>query len=384
MKVLEGIRVLDFSRFLPAPYCSMILGDYGADVIRIEQPNEVKKQNAMFGRDKLTQEEYEQVKSQEMIGRNKRSVLLNLRYDAGKSAAKRMARQCDVILHDYRPGVMESMELGYNDLKQINPKLVYCAVSLCGQTGPYKDLPGHDPIALALSGALWRMGNEQQPHIPGMPVSDIATGLQAAIGILLALFAREKSGEGQLVDVSMSDSALGMTLPVIQRLLMDKRPPPMVWKMGNTGLWECADGKFLCVTDMEPSYWKNFCQQIDRLDLLEIEDRNTLEIALADIFKTKKRDYWFNYLRKSGSQVAPAYKLEEVIKDPHAIERQTVQNISSENGNVTTHIGPVVKLDKTPGEIKHSAHVAGKDTNDVLTEFGFSDEDIEIIQRLTE
>jgi len=384
MNVLSGIRVLDFSRFLPAPYCSMMLGDFGADVIRIEQPNEVKKQNAMFGRDSLSAEAYAQLKSQEMLARNKRSALINLRYDAGKTAAKRMAKQCDVLIHDYRPGVMDAMGLGYDQLKALNPGLIYCAVSLCGQDGPYRDLPGHDPIALALSGALWRFGDSDVPKVPGMPVSDISAGLHAAIGILLALRARDQNGEGQLVDIAMSDCALSMMLPVIQRLLMDKREPPLTWKKGNTGVWQCMDGKYICVTDMEPGYWNAFCKSVEREDLLSITDRNQLEQELATLFRSKKRNYWFDLLRKSGSQVAPVYNLEEALQDEHALERGTVAQVNNEYGNATTQVGPAIKLEKTPGTIHRLGQVAGTDTRDVLTEFGFTETDIEVIQRLTE
>jgi crotonobetainyl-CoA:carnitine CoA-transferase CaiB-like acyl-CoA transferase len=384
MQVLSDIRVLDLSRYLPAPYCSMILGDFGADVIRIEQPQEVAKQEAMFGREDLTAEEKQLLKAREMLSRNKRSVLMSLRYDAGKAAVRRMVRECDVLLHDYRPGVMETMGLDYETLKEINPKLVYCAVSLCGQDGPYHDLPGHDPIALALSGAMWRLGDGKKPHIPGLPIGDLSAGMQAALGILLALRARDQSGEGQLVDIAMADSALAMMTSVMQRMLMDKREPALRWRVGNTGVWECADGKYICVTDMEPSYWKRFCEAVARVDLLDIEDRDRVEQELAALFRSNTRSHWFNLLQQAGTQVAPVYTLREALKNKQAIARKTVSKIVDDNGNEIVQVGPTIKLGRTPGTIRHLGRLAGADTEQVLKEFGFNDTDIAVVKRLSE
>lgn len=383
MQALNNIKVLDLSRFLPAPYCSMVLGDFGADVIRIEQPREVAKQEAMFGRDGLDEPEKQRLKMQEMLARNKRSVLMDLHFDAGKAAIRRMIKDCDVLLHDYRPGVMESMGLSYDELKVINPRLIYCAVSLCGQEGPYSNLPGHDPIALALSGALWRLGDGKKPHVPGVPVADLTTGMQAVMGILLALRARDQSNCGQLVDIAMSDSALALMTSVNQRRLMDQREPPMTWRRGNTGVWECADGKYICVTDMEPSYWRKFCVAVDREELLAIEDRQEVEKKLAVLFRSNTRHYWFTLLKQAGCQVAPVYTPQEALKDKHATAREVVSTVK-ENDQDFLQIGPTIKLHGTPGSIRHLGHLAGTDTEQVLTEFGFSETEIEVICRLSQ
>ena len=396
---LSDITVLDFSRFLPAPYCSMMLGDFGADVVRIEQASEVSKQERTFGRDSLSADEKQRLKSQEMLARNKRSVLLNLRTDDGRDAARRLVQSADVLLHDYRPGIMEKMDLGYAELKQLNPKLVYCAVSMCGQTGPYRDLPGHDPIALALSGALWRFGDGERPHIPGLPVADLSSGLQATIGILLALRARDTTGCGQFIDIAMSDCSLALMTSVMQRYLMDGREPDLGWRRTNVGVWQCADGQYICVTDLEPGYWQKFCAAVNRPDLLALEAAipkaiNTetangdsaqqvqpsqyqhLQQELKQLFLSKTRDQWFALLKQAGTQVAPVNNLNEALRNEHALARNMIAECEDEAGNSVSQIGPAIKLSDTPGSIRSMGHLPGADTEQVLGEAGFSDTEI--------
>ncbi len=384
MQPLSDIKVLDFSRFLPAPFCSMMLGDFGADVIRIEQPREVQKQEQIFERTHLSQQEKQALKAKEMLARNKRSVLLNLRHEAGISAAKRMIKNCDVLIHDYRPGIMEAMGLGYKEVEAINPSIVYCAVSLCGQDGPYRQFPGHDPIALALAGALGRFGDGKKPHVPGLPVGDISTGLQALIGILLALKSKAQTGEGQLVDIAMSDSALGLMTSVMQRYLMDEEEPAMAWTAGNTGTWKCSDGKHICLSDLEPAYFEKFCKAVERTDLLDCKSIEERQQKLADLFLTQTRHHWFKLLRQAGTQVAPVYSLAEALTDEHALARKTIQHIDDGCGNTVVHVGPSIKLNKTPGNIRQLGHLAGADTEQVLSEFNFSETEIAVLKRLFE
>src|SRR5215813_6114897 len=181
---LSGMKVVDLSRFLPGPYCSLLLADYGAEVICVEQPHEVAKKDAVLGRAGLDRREREEVRAREITSRNKRSVLLDLKDSKGREALFDLLKDADVLLHDYRPGVLDASGLDYASLAPKFPRLVYCAISLCGETGPYRDLPGHDSIALALSGALPRFGDGEAPSVPGVPANDILTGTHAAFGIL--------------------------------------------------------------------------------------------------------------------------------------------------------------------------------------------------------
>lgn len=382
---LHGLRLLDFSRFLPGPYCSLLLADLGMDVIRIEQPREVAKKEAVFGHDSLSPDEKRAVKAREIVSRNKRSVLLDLKQPEARAAILKLVERSDVLLHDYRPGVMEQAQLDYATLRAINPRLVYCAISLCGQTGPYRDLPGHDPVTLALSGALGRFGGgADHPHVPGVPAGDIVTGTHAAVGILAALRARDSCGSGQFVDIAMSDCALGMMTSVFQRYLADGREPPLEWNATNVGLWRTRDGKYLCTTDLEPAYWQRFCRIVGREDLIPLgydpQRREFLCSELQVLFAGRTRDEWFELLRAGDTQAAPVYSLQEALADPHARARQTIVDIDDITAGQVTQVGPVIKLSATPARIRHLAHMPGDDTLDVLSEAGLTAQEIAALQ----
>jgi crotonobetainyl-CoA:carnitine CoA-transferase CaiB-like acyl-CoA transferase len=383
---LRDIKVLDFSRFLPGPYCSLLLADLGADVIRIEQPREVAKKEAVFGHDKLSEDAKRVVKAREMTARNKRSVMLDLQRPGARDAIVILIERSDVLLHDYRPGVMERAQLDYATVKAINPRLVYCAISLCGQDGPYRDLPGHDPIALALAGALGRFGEgADAPHIPGVPANDILTGTHATVGILAALRERDRTGSGQLVDIAMADCALAMMTSVMQRTLADGREPPREWQGGNVGLWKTKDGKHLCTTDLEPAYWQKFCRLIDREDLVPLGfsrgERARLQQELATVFEQRTRDEWFELLRENENQAAPVYSVDEALRDPHARARSMVLEIEDPTAGRITQVGSPIKLSATPPQIRHLAHIAGADTESVLREVGLGEDQIADLTR---
>ena len=370
---LSGIKVVDLSRFLPGPYCSMLLADYGADIVRVEQPKEVAKREATFGHDRLSDRQKHELRAREMIGRNKRSVLIDFRDPAGRDSLLRLVADADVLLHDYRPGVLESAGLGYSDLSARDPQLVYCAISLCGQDGPYRDLPGHDPIALGLAGALGRFGDgSDAPDIPGVPANDILTGTHAAFGILAALRERDRSGLGQLVDVAMTDCAFSMMTSVYQRFLNSggTQEPPLRWQGGNTGLWKTKDGAYICSTDLEPAFWKRFCTLVQREDLVssgyDPTRREELAHQLRELFAGRTRAEWFALLREGGTQAAPAYSLAEALVDPHAIARTTVIEVQHPEFGSVIQIGPPAKLSRTPARIRHLGRSSGEDNDTLL------------------
>ncbi|RYY34909.1 MAG: CoA transferase, partial [Sphingomonadales bacterium] len=206
MTALTGLKVVDFSKFLPGPYCTWMLADLGAEIIRIENPRELAKQRKVFGWDKLSDAENARLRAHDILARGKKSVLIDPGSDAGREAIHKLVAEADILVEDYRPGVMASMGYGWPEMAALNPRLIYCSVTLCGQTGPYARKPGHDPVALAIAGALSRMGEDpDRPAFPGVPVADLLSGSNAVIGILAAVIARSSTGKGQQVDIAMSD-----------------------------------------------------------------------------------------------------------------------------------------------------------------------------------
>jgi len=375
---LAGVRVVDLSRYLPGPYCTFMLADYGAEVIKVEQPHEVAKKRRTFQQDRLSDAELRHIKAFEMVNRNKRAVMLPFRTAEGREVIERLVRDADVFVHDYRPGVMERAGLGYEDLRKINPRLVYCAVSACGQTGPYKDVPGHDPVSLSLTGVLTRFGEGvDAPRQVGAPVSDLVCALHATIGVLMALKARDATGEGQLVDVGMSDAALSIVTPAVQRLLSTGAEPHRNILMANNGLWPTKDDKWICTTDMEPAYWGRWCDMVGRPDLkARIFDRPAIDAELKAIFRSHTRDEWFDLIRKHDTQGAPVLSLAEALEDPHARARGNVLEVETEDGRKITHLGHLIKLSATPGRIRSLARMPGDDTREVLTELGYDETEI--------
>lgn len=380
MSALQGIVVLDLSRYLPGPYCTLMLGDYGADIIRIEQPGEVIKKRRTFGQADLPDEQLERLKAFEIFSRNKRSVLLDLRAPSSKQVMRRLIERADVLVSDYRPGVLDEAGYDYESVRAINPRLVYCAISLCGQSGPYRDVPGHDPVSLAVAGVLTRFSSgADSPRTIGVPISDINSALHAVVGILLALRARETTGKGQLVDIAMSDTAFAFVTASMSRLLATGKEPPVGIHMANNGVWRTRDGKHVCTTDMEPRYWNIFCDLIERPQWKPlIHKREQYEAELREIFLTRDRDEWVALFRNAGTQGAPVLSLAETLDDPHARARGVIQNVDAD-GEPIVHIGPLIKMSETPGEIRHVARMPGADSRAVLAELGFDESEVEAI-----
>jgi crotonobetainyl-CoA:carnitine CoA-transferase CaiB-like acyl-CoA transferase len=285
-------------------------------------------------------------------------------------------READVLVEDYRPGVMAAMGYSYEALRAINPRLVYCSVSFAGQSGPYSGRPGHDPLALSLAGVLGLLTNSTQPQLPNIPVADVVTGCLAAFGILTALRARDTSGYGQWVDAAMSDAAtcmLGTSLwrngghPAVS-------PPSGQW-LPKGGVWECADGKYLCTSDMEPRYWQRFCTAIGRPDFTPLQGERgrwpEMHSALSAIFRTRPRAEWVQILTAADTQVMPVYSVEEALDDPHNIARGTFCSLPAGDGGAVQQFAPVVKLSATPGQARHASGLPGADNDAILGALGY-------------
>lgn len=382
MQALSELRVLDFSRFLPGPYCTLLLADYGADVIRVEQPREVAKHNRLMGLDQLSEAESKRRKAFDQVHRNKRSVLLDFRQPEGLEAIKEMLPHCDVLVQDYRPGVMQRAGLGYDEVKAINPRIIYLSVALCGQTGPNRDVPGHDPISLALAGVLPQFGvTREQPAMADAPVSDVISALHGAVGVLTALQARAKTGQGQHIDLAMADTALSLMMLAHSRFLAEGKLPDQPRWGGNNGVWQTKDGYWVCTTDIEPNYWERWCDAAGRPDMKDrYRNRQSNTPEFEKIFASKTRSEWLEIFRDADTQGVAVLSWEEVLQDPSHQARGNVVEIDHPEYGRILHLGPLVKLSDTPGSIRHPSHLPGQDTVSVLAEFGFDEERIEQLQ----
>ena len=373
---LEGIRVVDFSKFLPGPYCTWLLADLGAEVIRIEHPRELAKQAQVFGWDRLPDAERARIRAQDVFARGKRSLLIDPGADASRPVLEELVRRADVLVEDYRPGVLASMGYGYEAMAAINSRLVYASVTLCGQTGPYRDKPGHDPVALAVAGALSRIGEDPDtPGFAGIPAADLLTGSNAVIGVLAALLARVTTGKGQAVDIAMSDSAMALIGNVISRNPDLSKAPPRGRHRADIGIYRTADGRFLVTTDMEPRYWQRFCEAMGRPDYgprqMDKSARAEIRAFLEAAFAEQPLDHWLALLGEADTQFAAVSSIEEALADPHNIARGMAITVESEGGAVR-QIGSPIHLSDTPPVPPRAARVAGADNDDIMKELGFA------------
>ena len=379
MTALSGLRVLDFSRLLPGPYCTWLLADQGAEVIRVEHPRELAKQAKVFGWGKLDDAGRTRQRAQDMLARGKKSICLDLGDPAAQVALRRLAATVDVVVEDYRPGVLEKLGLGYADLSAANPGLVYTSLTLCGQTGPLRDKPGHDPVALALAGVLSRTGEDPDaPGLPGFAAADVTTGAHAAFATLAAVMHARVVGKGQHVDVAMTDCALVLLANLIARYADPAQIPPRGTRRADLGLWRCADGKWLVTTDMEPRYWAAFCSAMGRPEYtdwqMDTARRDEIQTGLQTIFATQPRDHWLDHLAAADTQFAPVNTLADAMEEPHLQARGMVIALDAPGGGQITQAGPPVRLGTyaTP----FPAVMPGAHTTETLRHLGMSDTDI--------
>ncbi|UJQ94197.1 CaiB/BaiF CoA transferase family protein [Mariluticola halotolerans] len=376
---LSRLRVLDFSRLLPGPYCTWLLADQGAEVIRVEHPRELKKQAKIFGWDRLSPEQRQRQRARDILARNKKSLKLDIGNSAARAALHKLAGSVDVIVEDYRPGVLSGLGLGYDELSAANPALVYTSLTLCGQTGPYRDKPGHDPVALALSGVLSRTGeNPDAPGLMGVAAADVTTGSHAAFATLAAVMQARETGKGQHVDVAMADCSFSLIANLLSRYETPDDAPPRGTRRIDLGLWECADGLWLCTTDMEPRYWETFCTAMGHPEFIPLQlDRakaDEIRTALASKFAAQPRAHWLKHLEAAGTQFAPVNSVSEALNDPHFHARNMVIEVDVAGGAPLRQIGAPVRLSDGPPPVP--AVMPGTHNREILKSLDLSDAEI--------
>jgi crotonobetainyl-CoA:carnitine CoA-transferase CaiB-like acyl-CoA transferase len=382
MKPLKNITVLDLTRLLPGAVATMMLGDFGADIIKIEEPGlgdpmrhsraGINQPDAFF----------------QVTNRNKRSITINLKQPAGRDIFLKLAEKADVVVEGFRPGVMDRLGIGYETLKAINPRVVFCSISGYGQDGPYRDRAGHDINYISTAGLLGVNGAKGgAPAVPGFQIADLAGGsLHAVIGILLALQARERTGEGQMVDISMTDCSLSlMYLPFAAFLANGEQP-----QRGAEGLsgryacyqiYETKDGRHLSLGALEPKFWQNACHVLGREDLIPLQfsdDRQQEAIgALQELFLTRTAGEWLAAFDGVDTCITLVKDIAEMMADPQVQHRGLIAEIEHPTAGALKQIAPLIKLSATPGAMQSPPPQLGQHRREVLTGIGYTDAHIE-------
>lgn len=374
MPALDGLKIVDFSRFLPGAYPSWIAADMGAEVIRIEHPREIAKKEAMLGA------QSSRARARPTYHRNKRSLKINPGAAAARPVLERLIARADVLIEDYRPGVMASMGLGYEEMAALNPGLIYLSVSFAGQFGPLAGQAGHDPLALALAGTLGRLNGLPTPSLPGLQVADVLAGAHATIAMLTALQARERSGKGAHVDLAMSDAAMSLLLVSMGREDDLERLPPLGQWHPKGGVWLCQDGGYLCTTDMEPAYWARFCGAMGKPEFAALQhtiaEHPRMHAELAALFLTRPRDEWHALLSEAGSQAMPVYSPTEALAHPHNRARGMVMEVPVEGQEPVTQLGLPFTISGVDPVEPMAAGEAGADNAAILSELGFDEAEL--------
>lgn len=383
MRPLEGIKILDLTRLLPGPYGTMLLADLGAEVVKIEEP-----ERGDYGR--WNPPRINGVGSRHLLlNRNKKSLTLNLKLPEGKSILRRMVEQgADVLIEQFRPGVMDRLGLGYKDLCKANPRIIYCSITGYGQDGPYRDLAGHDLNYIGLAGVLGLNGPQGGgPVIPGIQIADlIGGGLYAVIGILSALLARQKTGRGQYLDVSMFDGAVSLLPDSAALYFAEGRAPRAGERRLGGGLpqyqvYETRDGKHLAVGALEEKFWANLCRLVGKPEWAEKIPREgepgnaEIRKELGEIFRTRNRKEWLDLLMGADACVTPVLSLDEVFADPQVLSRRMLVETEHPKAGRVRQIGVPLKFSETPGEIRGPAPEIGEHTEEILGALGYSAED---------
>lgn len=382
---LENIKVLDLTRVLAGPYATMILGDLGADIIKIEMP--VKGDDARhFGPYMDSESAYFM-----SLNRNKRSMTLNLKAETGKELLKEMVKEVDVLVENFRPGTMEKLGLGYDVLKELNPKLIYAASSGYGHTGPYSKRPAYDAVVQAMGGLMSITGEEGgKATRVGTSVGDITAGLFTAIGILAAVNSRNESGKGQKVDVAMLDCQVAILENAIARYVVTGDvPKPGGNKHPSIVPFEpfvTLDGEIMIAAGND-ALWVNFCKAIGNEALskderfatnpLRNDNYHELKPILVDILKEKTTEEWQEILDNSGIPNGPINTVDKVLEDPQVLARDMILEIDHPVRGKLKVPGIPIKLSETPGEIRMTAPLLGQHTDEILKELlNYDDEKI--------
>jgi alpha-methylacyl-CoA racemase len=388
---LSDVKILDLTRLLPGGFCTLLLADLGADVIKVEdtgQGDYVRWAPPYYG-----SEEHTPLGTRSAIylalNRNKRSVRLDLKQEGGRQALLKLTESADVLVESFRPGVLDRLGVGFDVLSQANPALVYCPITGYGQDGPNRDRAGHDMNYLGLNGILGLTGEAGGPPIQsGAQIADLGGGgLMAAVGILAALQEARRSGEGQMVDISMTDGSLAWLVMEAGRYFGSGEVPERGNIMLSGGIvcyrpYEASDGWVTCGA-LEPKFWQRFCRAVDREDLIEKQFEKPGSDAhreVAEIFRTRTRAEWKAFNDEHDAMIEPILELDEALESELVRERRMVVSYEQPEMGEIQQLGFPIKLSRTPAGIHRPAPALGEHTAEVLGDSGYSAEEIEALQ----
>jgi alpha-methylacyl-CoA racemase len=379
---LDGVRILDLTRLLPGGFCTLLLADMGADVLKVEDTGTgdyIRWMPPYYGGEEQQREGTASAYFL-ALNRNKRSLRLNLKDERGRDVLLRLVEDYDVVVESFRPGVMDRLGVGYEALRARNPRVIFCPISGYGQDGPLTARSGHDTNYLALNGLLGLTGRRGGPPIQSAgQIADLGGGgLMAAVGILAALHERERSGEGQVVDISMTDGALSWLAMVAARYFAEERVP----RRGEPELaggiacyvpYETKDGRWVSLGALEPKFWQNWCNGAGRPDLIEKQFEHPDSEAgaeIAAVFRGRTRDEWTAFAGEHDCCLEPILDLDEVLASDLVRARGMVVELDQPGIGPVKQVGAPIKLSRTPADTTGAAPALGADTDDVLREIG--------------
>ncbi|MGE5699783.1 MAG: CaiB/BaiF CoA transferase family protein [Deltaproteobacteria bacterium] len=377
MSMLRGVRVLDLSLQLPGPYCTLMMADYGADVIKVDEP-------VPRVRNPFAAEEPGMSPSERYLNRGKRSLTLDLKSEDGREVFRKLASESDVVVEGFRPGVATRLGVDYGTLSAVNPMLVYCSISGFGQAGPMRSVAGHDINYISHAGILGLCGSSGSPPVPPpVQIGDLFGGAMMALsGILMALLGRQSSGRGMFLDISMTDGAMSMHAFNAAEYLSGGAPPErgnmhLTGKYPCYNVYLCADGGYVGIGPLEGWFWERMVKALGREDLVgfqyaEGEESLRVQAELGKVFSARTRDEWVEFFSGHDVCLSPVLSLPEALAHPNALSRRMVIDVESPLGGNERQLGLPIKVVGEKEAVPRRAPRLGEHDEEILAGIGYT------------